>query len=275
MTELQIIAIYCFCDDFLKSRGHKDWPNVKMSLAEVMLVYIVATRFFYGNIESAYKTLKDKKYILRPIVKGQLNERLHAIDHQVWHDLIKFAYEKAQILNVSQDFIIDSFPLSVCRNIRISRCRIYGGEEFRGFNVSKKEYFYGLKVNMIATAEGQPFEVLLSPGKYHDSEPFKLMKLQLPSGSSLYGDSAYTDYVYEDELKERGIRVVMERKENSCRHHFYEDWKDLKFFRRKIETTFSRITAFLPRKIHAVTDTGFELKVMGFIIALSINFIIN
>jgi hypothetical protein len=38
-----------------------------MSLAEVMLVYIVATRFFYGNIESAYKTLKDRKYILRPI----------------------------------------------------------------------------------------------------------------------------------------------------------------------------------------------------------------
>jgi hypothetical protein len=47
---------------------------------------------------------------------------------------------------------------------------------------------------MIATAEGQPFEVMLSPGKYHDSEPFKLMRLDLPEGSSFYGDSAYTDY---------------------------------------------------------------------------------
>lgn len=275
MTELQIIAIYCFCDDFLKSRGHKDWPNVKMSLAEVMLVYIVATRFFYGNIESAYKTLKDRKYILRPIVKGQLNERLHAVDPKVWHELIKFAYEKAQTTNFSRDFIIDSFPVTVCRNIRISRCRIYKNEEFRGFNTSKKEYFYGLKVNMVATAEGQPFEVSLSPGKYHDSDPFKLMHLKFPPNSNLYGDSAYTDYEYEDKLKERGIRVIIERKENSIRHHYYEDWKDLKFFRRKIETTFSRITAFLPRKIHAVTDAGFELKVMGFIIALSLNFVIN
>ena len=268
MTELQIIAIYCFCDDFLKSRGHKDWPNVKMSLAEVMLVYIVATRFFYGNIESAYRTLKDMKYILRPIVKGQLNERLHAVDPKVWHELIKFAYEKAQTTNLSRDFIVDSFPVSVCRNIRISRCRIYEGEEFRGFNMSKKEYFYGLKVNMIATAEGQPFEVSLSPGKYHDSDPFRLMDLQFPPNSSLYGDSAYTDYEYEDKLRERGIRVIIERKENSTRHHYYEDWKDLKFFRRKIETTFSRVTALLPRKIHAVTDAGFELKVMGFIIAI-------
>ncbi len=274
MTELQIIAIYCFCDDFLKDRNHKDWPNVKMSLAEIMLVYIVATRFFYGNIERAYTTLKDGKYILRPIVKGQLNERLHAVDPKIWHELIKFAYEKAQLLHLSRDFIIDSFPVSVCRNIRISRCRIYEGEEFRGFNTSKKEYFYGLKVNMVATAEGQPFEVVLSPGKYHDSDPFKLMDLQFPSNSTLYGDSAYTDYTYEDELKERGIRVIIERKENSFRHHYYEDWKDLKFFRRKIETTFSRITAFLPRKIHAVTNAGFELKVMGFIIAFSLNFII-
>lgn len=101
------------------------------------------------------------------------------------------------------------------------------------------------------------------------------MDLHLPKYSSLYGDSAYTDYTYKDELKERDIHVIIERKENSCRPHFYEDWKDLKFFRRKIETTFSRITAFFPRKIHAVTNAGFELKIIGFIIAFSINFIMN
>jgi len=61
MTEVQVIAIYCFCDDFLKSNGYKDWPNVKMTFAEIMLVYIVATRFFYGNIERARLTIKDKK----------------------------------------------------------------------------------------------------------------------------------------------------------------------------------------------------------------------
>jgi hypothetical protein len=189
--------------------------------------------------------------------------------------LIRFTYEKAQELNLCQEFIIDSFPVSICRNIRINRCRIYQGEEFRGYNASKKEYFYGLKVSMVANSQGQPFEVCLSPGQYHDSEPFNLVNLKLPDNSSLDEDSAYTDYGYEDQLKERGIRVIIERKKNSCRTHFYEDRKDLKFFRRKIETTFSHLIAFFPRKIHAVTDAGFKLKVMGFIIALSINFIIN
>jgi len=273
MTEEQVIAIYCFCDDFLKARGHQDWPNVKMSLAEIMLVYIVATRFFYGNIERAYKTIKNQRYISKGLSKGQLNVRLHGVNSQMWHDLIRFCYEQRQVLGLSKEFIIDSFPISVCRNIRISRCRIYEGEEFRGYNTSKKEYFYGLKVNMVATAEGQPFEILLCPGKYHDIEPFKLMNLDLPKGSSLYGDSAYTDYEKEEELKQLGIRTIVERKDNSCKPHLFEDWQDLKRFRRTIETTFSQISAFLPKKIHAVTDAGFELKVMGFVIALAINFI--
>jgi DDE family transposase len=275
MTEVQVIAIYCFCDDFLKARGHQDWPNVKMTLAEIMLVYIVATRFFYGNIERAYKTLKDGRYIGKGLSKGQLNVRLHGIDIGMWHDLIRFAYEQRQLLGLSKEFVVDSFPINVCRNIRISRCRIYEGEEFRGYNTSKREYFYGLKVNMIATAEGQPFEVMLCPGKYHDSEPFKLMRLDLPEGSNFYADSAYTDYEKEEELKKRGIRVIIERKANSCRPHLFEDWQDLKRFRRTIETTFSQISALLPKKIHAVTDSGFELKVIGFVIALAINFVFS
>jgi len=71
--------------------------------------------------------------------------------------------------------------------------------------------------------------------------------------SRLYGDSGYTDYDYEDKLQKRQFRVIIERKENSLRHHLFEDWKNLKFFRKKIETVFSCITALLPRKIHAVT----------------------
>jgi hypothetical protein len=139
----------------------------------------------------------------------------------------------------------------------------------------KKEYFYGLKVNIIATVEGQPIEVLISPRCYHDLDPFKLMNIDLPPESSFYGDSAYTHYEYEDKLKQKGIRVIIERKANSCKPYLFEDWQDLKCFRRKIETTFSRISAWLPKKIHAITQAGFELKVMKFIITLSKKFIMN
>lgn len=39
---------------------------------------------------------------------------------------------------------------------------------------------------MVAPVEGQPFEVILYPGKYHDSDPFKFIELDLPKGSSLW-----------------------------------------------------------------------------------------
>jgi hypothetical protein len=248
MTEEQVIAIYCFCDDFLKARGHRDWPNVKMTPAEIMVVYIVATRFFYGNIERAYKTLKDGRYIGKALSKGQLNVRLHGIENQVWHDLIRFAYEQRKLLGLSREFIVDSFPISVCRNIRISRCRIYEGEDFRGYNVSKREYFYGLKVNMVPTAEGQPFEVMLCPGKYHDIEPFKLMGLDLSKGSNFYGDSAYTDYEKEEELKRRGIRVIIERKANSCKPHCLKIGKILNAFAERLSRHLAKFQPFCQRK---------------------------
>jgi hypothetical protein len=35
------------------------------------------------------------------------------------------------------------------------------------------------------------------------------------------------------------------------------------------------MSSWLPKKVYAITSTGFELKVMGLVIALAINFIIN
>ena len=51
----QIVAIYCLCDDYLKSAGfaRNRWHNEKMNDAEVMTVVIVASRFFFWNIVRA------------------------------------------------------------------------------------------------------------------------------------------------------------------------------------------------------------------------------
>ena len=42
-------------------------------------------------------------------------------------------------------------------------------------------------------------------------------------------------------------------------------------FRKRIETTGSLIERLLPKSIHAVTAVGFELKVVLFVLAVSIN----
>ena len=54
--------------------------------------------------------------------------------------------------------MIDSLPIAVCDNIRIRRSKIYSTEDFRGYQASKKRYFYGLKVHLMVTQAGQPVE---------------------------------------------------------------------------------------------------------------------
>ena len=62
----------------------------------------------------------------------------------------------------------DSLPVAVCDNIRIRRCRLYPlkeyGEAFRGYIVSKRRYFYGLRVHLVVTGAGEPVEFSLARG---------------------------------------------------------------------------------------------------------------
>ena len=251
--EMQIITIYCLLDDYIQSIGHKDWPNAKLSTAEVMLISIVAMRFFYGNIDTARKFLMEHRYIRRSLSKSALNRRIHQIPIEWWQTILEFIQKQKNKGYLPLEYIVDAFPVSVCRNIRIRNCRIYQGEEFRGYNVSKREYFYGLKVTVIASLDGCPLRVILCPGKEHDLIPFKIMDKNLPQGSEIYGDSAYTDYAHQDMLeKTEKIRLIVEPKSNSFRPIDLHDFVNLKPVRRFIEAAFGVISRLLPRKIHAI-----------------------
>jgi hypothetical protein len=273
--EMQIIAIYCLLDDYIFSIRHKDWPNAKLSTSEVMLTNVIGMRFFYGNIETARKFLIEHGYI-KNLSKSALNRRIHQIPMKWWEEILEFIQKLKNLGTLPLEYIVDAFPVSVCRNIRIRNCRIYQGEDFRGYNVSKREYFYGLKVTVIASQDGCPLRVILCPGREHDSVPFKLMDRNLPQGSKIYGDSAYVDYEHQDMLEEvEKIKLIAEPKSNSLRPIDLHDYVNLKHIRKFIEGAFGVISRLMPRKIHATTPNGFEIKVVGFLVAAAMNFITN
>src|SRR3989454_11273491 len=69
-------------------------------------------------------------------------------------------------LNTDAIYVIDSLPISVCDNIRIRRAKIYSYENFRGYQASKKRYFYRLKIYPMVTQDGQPVEGFLTHRGY-------------------------------------------------------------------------------------------------------------
>jgi DDE family transposase len=281
------------CDDFLKATRHRrDDPQTQLSTAEVMTIPLVASTFFGGNVEKTRRFLYEYGYMPKMISKSHLNRRIHAIEPTLWGVLFELLAQVFKQRNdPDQTYAVDSLPVAVCDNIRIRRCRLYpleieeghddDGEQeawppkqkkksFRGYIASKRRYFYGLRVHLVVTRAGEPVEFSLEAGSEADVTVFKEFDLDLPEGSIICADKAYTDYDYEDLLKEAGLYLKAQRKKNSKRP--LEAWEEFlgKPIRQYIETVFSRLTNLFARKIHAVTPRGFELKIVWFLLAFSI-----
>ena len=80
-------------------------------------------------------------------------------------------------------------------------------------------------------------EFVLTPASTADIVGFRKLDLDLPADAFVMADAAYTDYDYEDLLREQEeITLLADRK--------------------RIETTFSTLTAWLGRRLHAVTPPG-------------------
>ena len=266
-----IIATFCLCDDLLKAMNRREDPQCHMNDAEIMTTALVAALFFRGNHECARAMLQEQGYIPRMLSKSRYSRRLHRLK-DVFVSLFNLLGQIWKTLNTESIYVIDSVPIAVCDNIRIQRSKIYGEEKYRGYQASKKRYFYGLKIHLMVTSDGHPVECILTHGGLGDVDALKLYAYELPDGSIIYADKAYNDYEIEDLLNELDhIQLIPMRKKNSKRalpqHICYMQ----SYYRKRVETAGSQIEQLLPKSIHAVTSAGFELKVALFVIAYSLN----
>jgi len=181
--------------------------------------------------------------------------------------LISRSCERAKKRNDTKEYAVDSFPIEVCHNIRINRCKIYKEEEYRGYCASKREFFYGIRVHMIVTITGEPIEYVFAPGSHHDNNAFKRLDFHLLEDSVMYGDAAYVDQEQEFELKEDlNLQFFVAKKQNSKAPHPGHVTYLINHFRKCVEASFSSVVRLFPREIHAITSRGFELKVLTFIL---------
>jgi len=265
------IAIYVFIDDLLKEIKHNEPTNRNMSDAEVITTVLISAIYFSGHHEKAMSFMSSTGMITHMLSKSRFNRRLHQI-RELIVDLFFQLSSLIKELNISSEYSIDSFPISTCDNIRIANSKLIQGEIYRGKKISMRRYFYGYNVHLLCTADGIPVEYTFLPGRTHDSNALKQMPFFLPPGSKIYADAGYTNYVIEDLLKNaEGIYLLAQRTSRLKRQH--EPYIDyiITTMRKRIETTFSEIANFLPKKVHAVTEYGFLLKIVIFIFGYAIS----
>jgi hypothetical protein len=137
-----------------------------------MTTAIVAGLFFAGNHETARQFLHEAGYMPRMLSKSRFNRRWHRLAEPFW-SLFHLLGESWKQLNEDELYILDSFPIAACDNYRIQRCHLYRGEAWRGYQASKRRYFYGLKIHLLITQSGQPVEFFLIPGGCSDTPTLK------------------------------------------------------------------------------------------------------
>lgn len=236
----------------------------------MMTTAIVAALHFGGNYEKARAMLNKAEYIPTMLGKSRFNRRLHRIK-PMFLTLFAQLGEVFKGLNSDSIYVIDTIPIAACDNIRIPRAKLYTEEAYRGYQASKKRYFYGVKIHLLVTVSGQPVEFFLTEGSLGDVEGLQFFDFDLPPDSEILADKAYNHYEIEDILAEASLELRPIRKKNSLRP--LPPWKEYldQHYRKIIETAGSMIERLLPKSIHAVTAEGFELKVVLFTLASSIN----
>ncbi|XZF12423.1 IS982 family transposase [Chitinophagaceae bacterium MMS25-I14] len=271
LNDTKIISIYCIVDDLLKGLRHYEPPRRKVSDAELITTVLVSALYFGGHWDHGRNFMKMTGMVPQMLDKSRFCRRLHQIEpllcqlfFQLGHCLKMFAG--------ADDYVIDSFPVAVCDNMRISRCRMLQGKQWRGRHSSMRRYFYGVKVQVLTTSSGIPIEFCFVPGSENDVQALKKLPMAVAPESNIFADSAYTDYLAEDDSREAdGIKLMVHRKSNSKRPDKSHIVYLKNHMRKRIETTFSAIKALFLRKIHAVTFKGFLLKIVAFLFANTIN----
>jgi len=191
------IAIYCFIDDLLKASGHREDCRQKVNDAQILTTALRAMLDYSGNYQRALLRIEESGLFSETLSRSRFSRRLTRLS-----DLVYLLFHR--LGNVLKDlspesrYRLDSFPVSMCENIRIGRSRltrkVVEKEEYRGYSSSKKQYFFGLRVQVVASVEHQPVEFAILPGRCSDLQGLAELPLDFAAGTEIFADAAYTEY---------------------------------------------------------------------------------
>jgi hypothetical protein len=105
---------------------------------------------------------------------------------------------------------IDSTPLPVCRNKRISRHKVFAGLAARG--KTSMGWFYGFKLHLIVDDQGNLLTFCLTPGNVDDRKPVPHMAKKL--WGKLFGDKGYISQALFEQLFDQGLQLITPIRKN-------------------------------------------------------------
>jgi len=264
VDDMEIIATFVIIDDVLRRLGHRDHCLAQTSDAEVLLVAVLAARYFQNHHERTLSVCKALHYLSGPLSISRFNRRLHRL--AAWLPLLVEVL--GQVLQQQPCLIIDSLPVPVCRRVRARRCRTVRGAVYCGYCAAKAERFFGWRLHLVCTPEGLPVRYSLLPAACHDLTPIHELLWELPAGVWVLGDKAYNSAADEASLRrDTGVVLVPIRRANMTPNSWAER-VCLAEYRHSVETVNSQAEKMGLERLHVRSTAGLEIKVAASVVAL-------
>lgn len=218
---MHLVEIYYhadnFCKDFhqhlkLKSIGNptKSGRKAGLSMSEVMTIVI---SFHHSKI----RTFKDYyngfvKKLLRVEFPGLVsyNRFVELMQRSIVYLYIFSNY--CCLGAITGIAFIDSTPLAVCKNLRISSHKTFKGDAKRG--KTSTGWFYGFKLHLVINEGGEILSFFITPGNVADKNEQVMKSLTKNLYGKLIGDKGYLSSTLFKQLYQKGIQLITRVRKN-------------------------------------------------------------
>ena len=277
-----ILLVYTIIDDLYKQfvpasvSQRRNVNTAKMSDSEIITLSICGELVGTDSEKAWYSFVKRNYRHLFPKLcsRTRFNRTRRALLQVT--ELLRQKLIQSFPIPSSRYFIIDSFPLPVCRFGRARFCHSFRADGANyGRCPSKKETYFGFKVHALITLEGYITAFEITPASVDDREGLRdLAENQF--GLVILGDKGYTGENLYDDMRKKGI-CLMSLKPSNYKKNWFREIRQLIFrFRRRVETVFSQLSEQLnAERVLAKSFRGLctrlQNKVLGHNLCMAFN----
>jgi len=216
---MSILELFCDVDDFclwfarctprrvLGLVKAKRGPKPSLVMSEIMTIIIHFHQSHYRDF---------KAYYAQHVLVHLRSEFPGLVSYTRFVELMPAAllplcvYLHSRLASSHGLAFIDSTPLPVCHNKRISRHKVFAGLAARG--KTSMGWFYGFKLHLIVDERGELLAFYLTPGNVGDRQPVPHMAKKL--WGKLFGDRGYLSQALFEQLFRRGLQLITPLRKN-------------------------------------------------------------
>lgn len=204
-----------FCNNFKTSTeahliGNKPKKKPIMSESEVITIMIL---FHCGGFRNM------KHFYLYYIQKHMTCEFPNTVSYNRFTELMQAAVLPMTIFlktcclgECSGISFVDSTPIRVCKNKRITRNKVFKGIAELG--KSTMGFFFGFKLHLIVNDKGEILNFVITQGNVDDRQPLKNERFMEAITGKLYGDKGYLSKELTNLLFVDGLHLITSIRNN-------------------------------------------------------------